>query len=207
MAGAFEKANPDATIVLNFGGSSTLVTQLQNGAPADVVASADTANMAKLSDAKLLEGASSIFTKNRLMIVVPKGNPLRVSELSDLARSEVVVALGAPGVPAGDYARETLARVGVDVKPKTLEQSVAAIVNKAALREIDAGIVYATDVAIDDYRVDGVAIPNDQNIVASYPIAVAANAKNRSGARAFLAFALSPVGQAIMTKYKFLPAS
>ena len=207
MASAFEKANPDASVVLNFAGSSTLVSQVQNGAPADAVATADSASMAKLGSAKLIDGTPVAFTRNRLMIVVPKGNPLRVKDLTDLGRPEVFVALGAPGVPAGDYAREILARAGIEVKPKTLEQSVAAIVNKAALKEIDAGVVYATDVATDEYRVDGVAIPIGQNIVASYPIAVATNSKNRSGAQSFLEFVLSPAGQSIMAKYKFLPLS
>jgi molybdate transport system substrate-binding protein len=205
IAAAFEQLNPKASVTLNFAGSSTLVTQIRNGAPADVFASADAANMDRLSAAKLLEGAPSIFTKNRPMIVVPRGNPLRIKTLADLGRPEVFVALGAPGVPVGDYARQILAKAGVEVKPKTLEANVSAIVNKAALREIDAGIVYVTDVAIDDYRVDGVAIPDDQNVIATYPIAALSNSTSKVTAAGFVAFVQTPAAQAILAKYKFLP--
>jgi molybdate transport system substrate-binding protein len=200
---AFEKVNPGASVTFNFAGSSTLVTQIQNGAPADVFASADNSNIDKLVSAKIIEGSPTVFTKNRLMIVVPKGNPLRVKTLNDLSRSEVYVALGAPGVPAGDYARQILTKAGVEVTPKTLESSVAAIVNKAALKEIDAGIVYVTDVARDDYRVDGVTIPDAQNVIALYPIGALSNAKNRPAAAAFVAFTQSAVAQEILTGYQF----
>lgn len=205
IAAAFQKAHPTTKVVVSFAGSSTLVTQIQNGAPADVFASADTANMEKLVNAKLVDGAPSTFTRNKPMIVVPKGNPLRVKSLADLGRPEVVVALGAVGVPVGDYARQILAKAGVTVTPKTLESSVSAIVNKAALREIDAGIVYVTDVAIDDYRVDGVAIPDEQNVIATYPAAVVQGSGNRAVAQAFVSYLRTPAAQAILAKYKFLP--
>ena len=146
IVAAFERANPGVTVTLNLAGSSTLVTQIRNGAPADVFASADTANMDLLVREGLVDAASPVvFTRNKLMIVVPTGNPLRVKGLADLGRSEVYVALGAVGVPAGDYGRQVLSRAGVAVAPKSLEPSVSAIVSKAALREIDAGIVYVTD--------------------------------------------------------------
>jgi molybdate transport system substrate-binding protein len=205
VAEAFEKANPGAEVTLNFAGSATLVTQIQNGAPADVFASADTANMDRLINAKLITGTPAIFTRNKPMIVVPKGNPLRVRGLADLGRPEVFVALGAVGVPAGDYARQILAKAGVTVTPKTLESSVTAIVNKAALKEIDAGIVYVTDVALDDYRVDGIQIPDDQNVTATYPIGTVSSAKNTAAAAAFVAYVQSPAAQANLLKYKFLP--
>jgi molybdate transport system substrate-binding protein len=205
MAAAFMKAHPGVTVTLNFAGSSTLVTQIVNGAPADVFASADVANMDKLVNAKLIDATPMTFTRNTLMIVTGKGNPLRVKTLADLGRSEVFVALGAPGVPVGDYARQVLANAGVSVTPKTLESNVAAIVNKAALREIDAGIVYVTDVAIDDYRVDGIAIPPEQNVIATYPVAALSTSANKATAAGFVAFAQSPVAQAILAKYKFLP--
>lgn len=204
MANDFERANREVKVTLNFAGSSTLVTQIQNGAPADVFASADMANMDKLANAKLLDGAPQLFTRNTLEIVVPKGNPLRVKGLADLARPEVFVGLGAPGVPAGDYARQILARAGVEVKPKSLETNVKSIVNKAALRELDAGIVYVTDVDFDDYRTDGVVIASEQNIIATYPIAAVAGNPHRAAANAFMDFTVSAPGQAILAKYKFL---
>ncbi len=205
IAAAFEKAHPGVQVALNFAGSSTLVAQIQNGAPADVFASADTANMDKLVNVNAIDAAPTVFTRNKLMIVVPKGNPLRVKTLADLARPEVVVALGAPGVPVGDYARQILTKAGIAVTPKTLEANVSAIVNKAALREIDAGIVYVTDVAIDDYRVDGVAIADDRNVLASYPVAVLASSRNKPAATEFVSFTQSSPAQAILAKYKFLP--
>jgi molybdate transport system substrate-binding protein len=205
IARAFEKANPSVHVRLNTAGSSTLVTQLLNGASADIFASADAANMDRVRDAKLLDGASTVFAHNTLMIVVPRGNPLRVRLLADLARPEVFVALGAPGVPAGDYARDILRRAGVDVTPKTLESNVKAIVNKAALKEIDAGIVYATDVDLDEYRVDGVVIPVAQNVITSYPIAALNSSDHTAARRAFVTFVQGPTAQAILAKYKFLP--
>ena len=205
IAAAFESANPGAKVTLNFAGSSTLITQIVNGAPADVFASADTANMNKLVTAKLIDGSPAIFTRNRPMIVVPKGKPARVNSLADLARPDVFVALGAVGVPAGDYAREILAKAHVTVTPRSLEPNVAAIVSKTALREIDAGIVYVTDVAINDYRVEGVAIPGDQNVFATYPIAALASGRSKSTANAFVNYTQSSTAQAILTKYKFLP--
>ena len=205
IAAAFEKENPRVKVTLSFAGSSTLVTQIQNGAPADVFASADQSNMDRLAKARLIHGTATIFTRNRPMIVVPRGNPLRVQTLADLAEPEVVVALGAVGVPVGDYAREIFARAGIEVTPKTLESSVSAIVTKAALREIDAGIVYVTDVAIDEFRVDGIAIPDLQNVVASYPIAPLVASKNAVTAKGFVAFTRGTTAQAILAKYKFLP--
>ena len=205
IAAAFEMANPGAKVTLNFGGSSTLVTQIVNGAPADVFASADTANMDKLVNAKLIRGTPLLFTRNRLMIVVPRGNRMRVKNLADLANPEVFVALGAVGVPAGDYARQILARAGMTVTPKSLEPSVSAIVSKASLKEIDAGIVYVTDVAIDEYRVDGIAIPDEQNVIASYPIAGVAPGRNPAAAAAFVAYTQGSAAQSILKKYKFLP--
>ncbi len=207
MAASFERANPRVRVSLNFAGSSTLATQIANGAPADVFASADTNNMTKLMTAKLVNGDPKIFTRNTLKIVVPRGNPLQVKTLSDLARADVFVGLGAVGVPAGDYARRILAKDGIDVKPKTLESNVKAIVTKVALRELDAGIVYATDVDIDEYRVDGISIPSESNIIATYPIAalVGASASATPEAQAFVAYAQAPAAQAILAKYNFLP--
>ena len=205
IATAFEKVHSGVKVTLNFGGSSTLVTQIGNGAPADVFASADMANMDRLMNTKSIDGMPLIFTRNRLMIVIGKGNPLQVKTLADLARPEVFVALGAPGVPVGDYARQILSRAGVTVTPKTFESNVAAIVNKAALREIDAGIVYVTDVAIDDYRVDGIAIPDDQNVIATYPIAAVTGSRNKATSAGFVAFTRTAAAQAILAKYKFLP--
>ena len=205
LAAAFEKANPQARVVLNFAGSSTLAAQIKNGSPVDVFASADTANMDRLVDAKLIDGPPLIFTRNKLMIAIGRGNPLLIRSLKDLAREEVFVGLGAVGVPVGDYARQIFDKAGVVVKPKTLESNVSAIVNKIAIRELDAGVVYVTDVAIDEYRIDGIEIPENLNVVAAYPIGIVASSKQKAAANAFVAFTRSEAAQAILKKYKFLP--
>ena len=207
IAKSFEKVNPKAHVVVNFAGSSALATQIKNGSPADVFASADTANMNKLVEAKLIDHSPAIFAKNTLIIVVPTGNPKGIRTLGDLARDDLFVGLGAVGVPVGDYARQVLAAAGVTVTPKTLESNVSAVVAKIALREIDAGIVYVTDVTVNDNRVDGVAIPADVNVIASYPIGVVASSKNKLGASKFLEFVRTASGQAILRKYKFLSPS
>ena len=129
IVAAFEQATPGATVTLNLAGSSTLVTQIRSGAPADVFASADTANMDLLVREGLVDAASPVvFTRNKLMIVVPTGNPLRVNGLADLGRPAVYVALGAVGVPAGDYGRQVLAKAGVAETPKLLLVAVSLAV-------------------------------------------------------------------------------
>lgn len=204
IATAFERANPESSVVVSSAGSSTLTAQLRNGAPADVFASADVSNMDDVVGAGIASGSPTLFARNRLMIVVPKGNPMRVKELADLADPDVWVALGAPGVPVGDYARRALASAGIALKPRTLEPNAAAIVTKAVLHEIDAGIVYVTDVAHDDHRVDGIAIPDAQNVIATYPIVPVTTGSNLAGGVAFVAFVRSPAGQATLRRYKFL---
>jgi molybdate transport system substrate-binding protein len=203
IADAFEKANPAVHVTLNFAGSSKLVTQIENGASADVFAAADRANMDKLVNANQIDGKPVVFARNTMVIVTPRANPQNVVGIADLADPQVIVAIGAPGVPAGDYARQIFDKAGLTVKPKTLEPDVAAIVNKAAMGEIDAGIVYVTDVAPTDKRVLGVDIPLEQNVIAEYPIASLTGAANKKRAKQFVAFARSAKAQAILQRYGF----
>jgi molybdate transport system substrate-binding protein len=198
---AFEARNPGTDVVTSFAGSPALVAQIQQGAPADVIATADTANMQKLVDGKQA-GAPQTFARNRLAIVVEAGNPKNVKTLADLARADLVVVLAAGQVPVGKYAREALAKAGATVTPRSLEENVKAVVAKVALGEADAGIVYETDVRASP-KVASVAIPDAQNVVASYPIAALTAAKNADGARAFVAFVLSAEGQKILRGYGF----
>jgi molybdate transport system substrate-binding protein len=207
IASEFRRINPKVRVTLNFAGSSTLVTQIRNGAPADVIATADTKSMDSLASANVLNGPVSTFAENRLIIVVPKGNPAKIVSLSDLARDGATVVLGAEGVPVGDYARAVLHQANVSVQPKSLEANVAAIVTKAALREVDAGVVYVTDVMPDDDRVEGVIIPESQNIIARYPIAALRGSPNPRAAKAFVAFTKSTTAQKILARYRFLPPS
>ncbi len=203
MGKAFEQTYPDTSVKFNFAGSSTLVTQIFQGAPADVFASADSPNMDRLVSSGLMAGGPQIFTKNLLQIVVGKNNPKSITGLADLARSDVVTILCAPAVPCGNYARQALANAGVTVTPKSNEANVTALVGRIASGEADAGIGYVTDVLADS-RVSGVTIPANQNIVAEYPLAVLHDAPNAATAQPFVDFVRSSTGQQILGKYGFL---
>lgn len=190
----------DATY--NFAGSQTLTTQLTQGAQADVFASADTAHMKTAQNAGLVDGSPRIFAHNRLEIAVAKGNPKHIQSLADLARSDVVVVLADSSVPAGKYAQQALAKAGVKVKPASLELEVTAVLNKVAFGEADAGIVYVSDV-VSSGKVDGIAIPDADNVIADYPIAILAGAPDKSAAMSFVDYVLSPAGQAVLAQAGF----
>jgi molybdate transport system substrate-binding protein len=203
LGDAFTAANPDTEVTLNFASSSDLVAQIGEGAPADVFASADEPNMAKLTAGAGTTGEPEVFATNRLEIIVAPGNPHRIVTVADLAGRDLIVVTAAPQVPIGKYAAEVLASAGVEVTPKSLEENVKAIVTKVVLGEADAGIVYATDVRAAGPDADGVEIPVDLNVVATYPIAVPAGSPNQGAAAAFVDFVLSPEGQAILASFGF----
>lgn len=191
------------SFVFNFGSSSTLATQIGNGAPADVFASADETNMQKIVDAKLTEGAPSVFASNRLAIAVAPGNPKNVASLADLTRAGLVVILAAPTVPAGKYALDSLGKAGVKVTPASQELDARSVLNKVALGEADAGIVYVTDVLSAGARVSSVDIPEQHQVVARYPIAMVSGAKNPALARAFVEYLVSEEGQRLLAGFGF----
>ncbi len=182
----------------SYAGSQTLTTQLTQGAPADVFASADVAHMTTVQSAGLLHSQSVVFAHNRLEIAVARGNPKGVHSLADLARSGLVVVLADPSVPAGKYAQQALSKANVTVHPASLEQQVTGVLSKVALGEADAGIVYHSDV-VTSGQVDGIGIPDNQNVIADYPIAVLKSAQNQGGAIAFVDLVLSTEGQSILT--------
>jgi len=198
----FTAAHPDVKVVCNFAGSSDLVTQLQQGASADVFASADTANMEKAGD---LAAGAEIFAGNTLAIAVEQGNPEHITGLADLDRDDLKVVLAAPDVPAGKYAGEILDDAGVSVDPVSLEVSVKGVVTKISLGEADAGIVYVTDVAAAKGKIDSVAIPEEENVIASYPIATLTGSDDQGAAQAFVDLVLSDEGQQVLADYGFLP--
>ena len=204
---AFDKISAqlhvDATF--NYAGTQTLAAQLAQGAEADVFASADKTHMKTLLDAGLIAGAPEVFAHNRLEIAVAKGNPKGIHSLADLARPGLVVVLADPSVPAGKYAQQALAKANVTVHPASLEPQVTAVLSKVALGEADAGIVYVSDV-VTSQKVQGVPIPDSQNVVADYPIAALKNAQHNSNAEAFIAFVLAPDGQSILKAAGFEPA-
>ena len=202
IANDFQKSHPGSMVKLSFGGSSTLVAQIQQGAIGDVFASADQPNMQKLVDAGLVAGSPSIVAHNRLAIVVASGNPKHITGLSDLARSGLVVVLCAPVVPCGRYATQALQKAGVTVRPASQETDVKAVVSKVALGEADAGIVYVTDVKAAGASVQGVEIPLGQNVVADYPVAILKDSQNPPLAKAFVSYLLG-AGQATLARYGF----
>lgn len=196
-------AYPGLSVTYSFAGSQQLVAQIQAGAPADVVATADESNMQKLMTAKLVE-TSRVFARNRLEIVVAPGNPKGVKGLADLARSDLKVVLGDPSVPAGKYGRQALDKQGLTVHPASLELNVNAELQKVESGEADAGIVYATDVKSAGARATGVAIPADQNVEATYPVAVVKGTNSHGLAQAFVDQLATGMGQEALRARGFL---
>jgi molybdate transport system substrate-binding protein len=198
----FTATYPGTKVTFNFAGSQALATQIQQGAPADVLAVADTASMGRV--ASMVDTPRS-FASNQLQIVVASGNPRGVKSLSDLSDRDLEVVLAAPEVPAGRYARQALDARHISVEPVSLEDNVKAVVTKVSLGEADAGIVYVTDVAAGGDRVEGVDIPADQNVLATYPIAVVNASRHRSGAQAFVDMVRGDQGQRVLASFGFLP--
>ena len=200
---AFEAANPGVDVVLNLGSSSSLREQILEGAPADVFASANTSNMDQVVDAGEVEGEADIFVLNELQIVVPAGNPAGVAGLDDFANDDLLIGLCAEEVPCGSFGREALEKAGVTPAIDTNEPDVRALLTKVEAGELDAGIVYVTDVLSTAGAVEGVVIPEEFNVVAAYPIAALVNAPNPEAAAAFVEFVLSDEGQAILVGFGF----
>ena len=165
-------------------------------------ASADTANMDKVTD---LVNTPQNFAGNQLQIVVEKGNPESVRSLEDLADPDLKVVLAAPEVPAGRYAAESLAKAGVTVEPVSEEDNVKAVVTKVSLGEADAGIVYVTDVTAGGDKVEGIGIPEELNVLATYPIATVKASKAQDQAQAFMDQVLGAQGQQVLKQHGFLP--
>jgi molybdate transport system substrate-binding protein len=200
---AFEAAHPGVSVTFNFAGSQQLATQIAEGGPADVFASANQTQMDAVRDAGSITGEPVVFARNRLEIAVEPGNPQTIAGLDDLSRPGLKVVLAAENVPAGQYAREALDRAGVTVTPVSLETDVRAVLGKVALGEADAGVVYTSDIASAGDQVEGVEIPDQANIIATYPAAVVADAPNPAGARAFVDHITSDEGRAILRQFGF----
>ena len=200
---AFMVEFPDADVTFNFASSSDLVAQIAEGAPADVYASADEANMTKLIDAGGNAGEPQVFATNSLEIIVEPGNPKGIATVADLAGPDLLYVTCAPEVPIGKYAAQVLDAAGVSPEVASFEENVKGIVTKVTLGEADAGIVYATDVLAAGDAAEGVTIPADINVTASYPLVVTKEAANVTGGQAFVDFVLGDAGQTILQSYGF----
>jgi len=203
LAAAFEDANPGVSVTLGFAASSELATQINEGAPADVFASADEANMIRVVDGIGTRSEPEVFATSSLQIIVEAGNPMGIASIADLADPDLVFVTAAPEVPIGRYTLDVLTAAGVEVTPRSLESSVSGIVSKVTLGEADAGIVYETDVRAAGERAEGVAIPAEVNVVARYLIAVPAESGDQAAADAFIEFVVSDAGQAILASFGF----
>ena len=220
MGKLFESKNPGVAVAFNYAGSQVLAQQLDQGAPADVFASASPKYMnAAVTSKRVNQSDSQNFVKNRLVVIFPKDNPAGLKTLQDLAKSGLKIDLEDKSVPAGQYSLDFLDKAvkDPDFDPKfkdnvlknvvSYETDVKAVVSKVSLGEADAGIVYITDYNVAVDKLGKLDIPDSLNTIATYPIAPIADSKNPVLAKAFVALVLSPEGQAIMAKYGFVTAT
>lgn len=219
LGAQFEAEHPGVTVVFNFAGSQQLAQQLADGAPADVFASANQKQMdAAIASGRIANDLALPFVTNQLVVIVPKDNPATLNTLSDLAKPKLKLVLAAAEVPVGQYALDFLdqatqdATFGATFKEDVLknvvsyEANVKAVLTKVVLGEADAGIVYGSDVSGDSAAaVQQLAIPAALNVVASYPIGTVQNSANPDSAAAFVAYVLSPTGQATLAGFGFTP--
>jgi molybdate transport system substrate-binding protein len=213
IGAAFAAANPGVAILPSYASSSDLATQLVEGAPADVFASANSKQMGVAADAGRIAGEPAIFVTNRLTIIVPADNPAGIETYADLANPGVKLVLGAPDVPIRDYSDQSIALMGdadfqADVYANLVseEPNVRQVATKVSLGEADAGIVYTSDVTPDiAASVLMIEIPDEMNVLATYPIAVVEGAPQPELAQAFVDFVLGPDGQAILASWGFGP--
>src|SRR5437016_10963818 len=193
----FEAAHPGDTVKFSFGASAALAEQINSGAPADVFASASTKNM----DQVVTKGNASSpqnFAKNIMEVAVPPSNPAKVTSVNDLAKSSVKVALCQPLVPCGVVAAEVFKNAKITVKPVTLQPDVKSVLTQVELGNVDAGVVYVTDVQAAGSKVKGVTIPANVNATTTYPIAALTHSKEQSIAQAFGGYVLSPTGEQVL---------
>ena len=215
-----ERQHPGLAVRFSFAGSQQLALQLEQGAPADVFASADQRWMDYAKEKGLVEGEPAIFARNRLVVIVPRTNPARIGRLEDLARRGTKVVIAAEAVPVGKYTREALQKLAaadgfppeydrrVLANVVSQEENVKSVVSKVQLGEADAGVVYRSDVtpAVARY-VREIEIPEPSNVIASYPIAVLKAAKSPDLARAFVELVRSEAGQRVLQQHGLLPAA
>jgi molybdate transport system substrate-binding protein len=195
----FEAAHPGVKVVFNFAGSSALAQQINSGAPADVFASAAPKNMDQVTD----KGTPTTFVKNKLEIAVPKGNPGKITGLKDFDDKDKKIAICAVQVPCGAAAKKVFDATKIVAQPDSLEQDVKAALAKVSLGEVDAAMVYKTDVLAAKDKVEGIEFPEADKAINDYPIATLTKAKNPDGAKAFVDYVLSAQGTTVLTAAGF----
>lgn len=199
----FEAANPGAKVKFNFAGSSALAQQINQGAPADVFASAAPANMKQVTDTKAITATPTTFVKNTLQIAVPKGNPGKITGLADFAKADLKIALCAEQVPCGAASKKVFEAAKITAAPDTLEQDVKAVLTKVSLGEVDAALVYRTDVKAAGDKVEGKDFAEADKAVNDYPIAQLDKAPNAAAAKAFIDYVLSDKGKKVLSEAGF----
>lgn len=199
----FESENPESTVVFSFAGSSDLVAQIIAGAPADVFASADAANMKKATDAAVVAGRSSDFAANTLTIIVAPGNPKGIISFADLTKEGTQLVICAPQVPCGAATKKVETSTGTTLAPVSEESSVTDVLNKVTSGQADAGIVYATDAQSAGVKVQAVAFPEAANAVNRYQIAALKDSKNTSTAQKFVDLVTGPKGLSVLGEAGF----
>ncbi|HEY7123359.1 MAG TPA: molybdate ABC transporter substrate-binding protein [Ktedonobacterales bacterium] len=214
----FQTAHPNVTVTFNFAGSNALATQINQGANADVFASANQTQMTNVVKAGSADAsASKVFAQNLLVVITPKSNPAQITTLQDLAKPGIKLVIAAPSVPAGQYAVDFFSKASTDpsfttdYKDKVTknvvsqEADVESVVTKVTQGEADAGIVYVTDALANVGQLNEIPIPANLQTVAVYPIAPLKESKNAATAQQFVDYVLSADGQAVMKKYGFMP--
>ena len=198
----FEAAHPGDSVKFSFGPSSGLAEQITSGAPADVFASAAPANMDQVVSAGDASNPQN-FAQNTMEVATPPDNPAKVTSVNDLGKTSVKVALCQPQVPCGVVAAEVFKNAGITVKPVTLQPDVKSVLTQVETGNVDAGMVYVTDVKAAGSKVNGVTISASDNASTEYPIATINSSKHKSEAQAFMNYVLSPAGQQVLTAAGF----
>ena len=219
--GQMYKNETNISVAFNFDGSQALRTQMENGAYADVFASANQKQMNAVKNDGLMNNSSVvIFTKNKLSLIVPKGNPAKIINLSDLAKPGLKIVMGTKDVPVGDYALQIISKLGndsaygPDYKTKVManvisqETNVNYVVTKVALGEADVGFAYVSDITKNlTSKVDKIDIPDEYNVIAQYPMGVLLESKYPLQSREFISLVMSDKGKAVLEKYGFAPVA
>jgi len=203
LGAEFEKAHPGTTVTFNFAGSSDLVAQLTQGAPADVFASADTKNMTKATDGGVVSGEPIDFATNTLTIITAPGNPKSIEEFADLAKPGNQVVVCAPQVPCGSAAEKIEQATGVTLTPVSEESSVTDVLGKVTSGQADAGLVYVTDAKGAGDKVTAIPFPQSGEAVNTYPIAVLTESTNPAAAQKFVELVTAPQGREVLSKAGF----